>query len=551
MPAQHHETEEWMLICQRSADYQGTPHCDDDYSWSASSVVYCNMHEMPTFITRHRQSAHQSYFTTSAEPTNLQGRQLAAYNIVKHHVESNDSSPLRIIVSGTAGTGKSYLIHCLRLLLGDKLRVVAPTGVAVYNVHGSTLHSLLCLPTKAEFKDLQGETLKKLQQALDGVSYIVIDEMSMMGRKLFGQVDRRLRQAFPNRSNQSLGGCSCFLFGDFGQLPPVMDLPLYTDSNSSTLSDIGFNCYQTFDNAIILDQVIRQSGHDPSQVTFRDVLLRLRNCQVTESDWKYLMTRTPANVSNVSSFDNALHLFPTVEAVAEYNANKLHACGQPVAVIKAVHTGANASKASADDAGGLYPVVCLARGARVMLSSNLWVEMGLVNGAMGSIQAICYHEGGAPPDLPVAVTVLFDRYTGPTLSDGTVPIAPIRHSWSTSGTHCSRLQLPLKLAWSVTVHKAQGLTLDKVTIDIGKREFSAGLTFVAVSRVRHISDLLFNPPFPFQRLKNLWKGCRIQERKNEEIRLQRLEAITLRTLTSQSGFVCTSSQGTLCHLSNV
>jgi len=305
------------------------------------------------------------------------------------------------------------------------------------------------------------------------------------------------------------------------------------------------------DRTIVRPSRSQKSGHDPSQVAFRDVLLRLRNCQVTESDWKYLMTRTPANVSNVSSFDNALHLFPTVEAVAEYNANKLHACGQPVAVIKAVHTGANASKASADDAGGLYPVVCLARGARVMLSSNLWVEMGLVNGAMGSIQAICYHEGGAPPDLPVAVTVLFDRYTGPTLSDGTVPIAPIRHSWSTSGTHCSRLQLPLKLAWSVTVHKAQGLTLDKVTIDIGKREFSAGLTFVAVSRVRHITDLLFNPPFPFQRLKNLGKGRRIQERKNEEIRLQRLEAITLRTLTSQSGFVCTSSQGTLCHLSNV
>lgn len=64
------------------------------------------------------------------------------------------------------------------------------------------------------------------------------------------------------------------------------------------------------------------------------------------------MTRTPAHVSDASSFDNALHLFPTVEAVVEY-INKLHACGQPVATIKAVHTGANASKASADDAGEL------------------------------------------------------------------------------------------------------------------------------------------------------------------------------------------------------
>ena len=209
------------------------------------------------------------------------------------------------------------------------------------------------------------------------------------------------------------------------------------------------------------------------------------------------MTRTPANVSNASSFHSALHLFSTVEAVVNYNINKLHACGQPVATIKAVHTGANVSKASVDDAGGLYPVVCLARGARVMLSSNLWVEMGLVNGAMGTIQAICYHEGCSPPDLPMAVTILFDGYTGPTLSNSTVTIPPIRHSWSTSDNRCSRLQLPLKLAWAVTIHKAQGLTLNKVVIDTGKKEFSAGLTFVAISRVRHITDLIFNPPFSF------------------------------------------------------
>ena len=88
----------------------------------------------------------------------------------------------------------------------------------------------------------------------------------------------------------------------------------------------------------------------------------------------------------------------------EHNIAKLHACGQPVATIKAVHSGPNACKASSDDASGLEPVVCLAKGARVMLSSNLWVDMGLVNGAMGTIQAICYRDDQSPPNLPVAVT---------------------------------------------------------------------------------------------------------------------------------------------------
>ena len=442
-------------------------------------------------------------------------------------MESDDSTPLHMIISGTAGTGKSYLIHCLRLLLHDKVRVVVPTGVAAFNVDGNTLHSLLYLPTKGDFKDLEGENLNRLQQSLAVMKYIIIDEMSMVGRKLFGQVDRRLRQVFPQHSNQPLGGCSCLLFGDFGQLPPVMDLPLYTTLSSSTLSDIGSSCYQTFNRAVVLDQIMRQSGHDPSQVTFRDILLRLRNCELTENDWNHLMTRTPAHIFNASNFDDALHLFPTVEAVVEHNINKLHGCGQPVATIKAVHTGANASKASADDAGGLQPVVCLTKGAHVMLSSNLWVDMGLVNGAMGTVKAICYHDGGAPPDLPVAITVLFDNYSGPTLFDGTVPIVPIRRSWSTSGNQCSHLQLSLKLAWAITMHKAQGLALPEVSVDIGKKEFCADLTFVAISCVRYLTDLLLSPPFPFQRLRNLSKSRRVEERKREEKRLEDLEAITL------------------------
>uniref|UniRef100_A0A1X7T0R4 ATP-dependent DNA helicase n=1 Tax=Amphimedon queenslandica TaxID=400682 RepID=A0A1X7T0R4_AMPQE len=117
-----------------------------------------------------------------------------------------------------------------------------------------------------------------------------------------------------------------------------------------------------------------------------------------------------------------------------------------------------------------------ARSARVMLTSNLCVEVGLADGAMGTVEAICYKET-TPPAFPVAAMVQFDHYTGPTAHDGTVPITP--------------------LALAVTIHKSQGLTLDKVVIDVGK-EFSCGLTFVACSRVRKLKDILFMPPFPLQ-----------------------------------------------------
>ena len=437
----------------------------------------------------------------------LHGKQLQVYTIVQQHQSAiNPSpsainpSPLRMIVSSTAGTGKSYLIHCLRLLLQRQLMVAAPTGVAAFNIDGHTLHSLLSLPTRGEFKDLEGERFTKLHQSFSEVKYVIIDEMLMVGRKIFGQVDRRLRQAFPHHSHKVFGGCSCLLFGDFGQLPPVMDLPLYTTDSHTELSDQGRAAYQTFQQAVVLDQVMCQTGQDPEQVKFTDILLRLRDAQITVTDWKHHMTRTPTKVQDIFSFATTLHLIPTVEAVVEYNVAQLQASGQPIATIKAVHTGPNAPKASADDAGGLEAVICLANSARVMLTSNLWVDVGLVNGAMGIVQAICYRTGG-PPDLPIAVMVRFDSYSGPTFPNSTVPITPLRCCWSSSGVQCSRLQLSLKLAWAVTVHKSQGLTLNKVVIDIGKREFSTGLTFVACSHVCQLNDILLTIPTACQSLQ--------------------------------------------------
>ena len=142
-----------MLTCQHNNDLQ--PNLKH-YNWSTSSTAYPNLEELPTFITQQRQSTPERTFTTTADPRCLQGKQLQAYTFVKQHMEADESSPLRMIVSETAGMGKSYLIHCLRLLLKHKVRVAAPTGVAALNIDGYTLHSLLSLPTKGEFKDLQG-----------------------------------------------------------------------------------------------------------------------------------------------------------------------------------------------------------------------------------------------------------------------------------------------------------------------------------------------------------------------------------------------------------
>ena len=515
------QVEEWMLICQSypQLDQHNDTH-GEDVDWLEAGRAYPNLEETPRFIIKHKESqvGMASTCTHTNDPQLLQGKQLHVYREVQAHLEGGGIDPLHMIVSGTAGTGKSFLIGCLRALLTNKVRVVAPTGVAAFNIHGCTLHSLLSLPTRGEFKDLEGERLHSLQQTFAEVRYIIIDEMSMVGRKLFGQVDKRLRQAFPHRADEVLGGCSCILFGDFGQLPPVMDLPLYSADARSALSDLGRTAYQCFDKAVVLTQVMRQAGEDPQQVRFRDILMPLRDGHLTTDDWKHLMTRSAACVTDFGSFNNALHLYPTVESVAEHNLTKLKHCTHPVAQIKAIHNGPRADRASSDDASGLEAVIHIAKGARVMLISNLWIEAGLVNGAMGTVEAICYQSGG-PPALPTAVMVRFDAYTGPTLSDGTVPIVPVCRSCMSGSSACSRLQLPLKLAWAITIHKAQGLTLDKVVLDIGPKEFCAGLTFVALSRVRNLNSLAFHPSFDFQRVASLAKSQRLIERCSEDCRL--------------------------------
>ena len=120
-----------------------------------------------------------------------------------------------------------------------------------------------------------------------------------------------------------------------------------------------------------------------------------------------------------------------------------------------------------------------------------------------------------PPDLPIAVVVQFDNYRGPSLSDSwpsCVPICSITVSSQESNTYHERQQLTLKLACALTIHKSQGLTLPKAWIDIGKSERTAGVSYVAISRVK----------MTFQRLSSLTLSANLQFRLDEEARLDHL-----------------------------
>ena len=216
-----------------------------------------------------------------------------------------------------------------------------------------------------------------------------------------------------------------------------------------------------------------------------------------------LLEHTPQQAKNHDDFTDAIRLFYDKASVAEYNFQKFYSLHTPVARLNGIHSDSGASSANPDDAGGLHPVIFLANQARVMLTANIWQEVGLCNGAAGTVHQLLYQANHKPPDLPIAVLVNFDNYAGPPFLSShpnCMPIPPLSFEWESNGRRLSRQQVPLQLCYAITKHKSQGQTLEKAVIDIGKAELAAGCTFVAVSRLRSLDRGLIQP-MSFQRLQ--------------------------------------------------
>ncbi|CAB3994209.1 ATP-dependent DNA helicase PIF1, partial [Paramuricea clavata] len=309
----------------------------------------------------------------------------------------------------------------------------AGTGKAAYNIRGVTVHSLLKLPIQSRGnKDLTGQSLCRLQDSVNNIGYIIIDEYSMLGQVTFGWIDKHCKQA-TGYNDKVFGGKSLILTGDPGD--------------------------STVDSTV--------------------------------DDWKLLLTRQPSNVTNLCDFQDCTRLFYSNEQVANYNHGQLAKLEHPIAHINARHSLALAKKISSDDMSGLEHVVFLAKGARVMLTMNLWSSVGLCNRANGTVVHIIYQDNHQPPHLPIAVIVEFENYRGPVFNENQplcIPIYPITVTSQTEIGFHARQQFPLRLAWALTIHKSQGLTLPKAWIDIGKSERTSGVSYVAISRVKSLAS---------------------------------------------------------------
>ena len=437
---------------------------------------------------------------------------------------NEDIESYRVFLSGPGGMGKS---HVIKLVQSDTIRILklsgmfepddvivlltAPTGVAAFNIGGMTLHSafLLGCSKRIGFQPLSNDRLTTLRCKLSKLMLVIIDEVSMVGANMLLQIHKRLHQLKGIMSDSStFGGVSILDVGDLYQLPPIGQPCLFdkvTDSYAN-LYKSGSLWVDEF-NLLELTEIMRQ--RDERQ--FVELLCRMRKAECTPEDIQVLKSRV-ISIDHPQYPVNALHVYRLnvdvdarnslmLDSIASVNTQcTIHARDSVAGQTRHIDLTKLSDKRS--ETGGLHSVLKIAVGARVMLTANVDVSDGLVNGAIGTIVHIVTNDN----DNVTHVIVEFDNsnvglqciQSSPFNSSFPCVVPVVKHevqfpAKGRKGSEISRVQFPLTLAWATTIHKVQGLTLDKIVFDMkGEGHFSTGQAYVACSRVKSLTGLFIN-----------------------------------------------------------
>ena len=478
-------------------------------------------------------------WTESYEVSALNAKQREVYDRFEQCVMGEEPSPTGhlIDVSGGAGTGKSRLIKTIQwqsyIQSGDRdrVKVCAFTNSAARAfIGGKTVHKLMRLDIERGNKgfwhrrqtELAGQRLLDMQEDFANVRCVVIEEKSMVGCFMLWCIDQRLRQARPHHSDQMFGGLTVILVGDLSQLPPVTDKPLFCEDNEALTAPQtqGRALFHMFKDCYYLTESMRQQGASNEQ--FRQQLTRMATGKFSIDDWHSWLPRSVDNLPDEERthfLNEGVKLCSRKVDMVPFNEAGLLRCNSPILLMKAAHNDKKAEKCTETEGEGLAKVLPVARGAQIVLTENLWPEAGLYNGSMGTVTYILFDEGKGPAQgLPAFIVVTFPEYTGPPFipgEPGTVPIFTRTADWTKDGMQCIRRMFPLLLAWALTIHKSQGMTIDKpVIVDVGPTEFAPGMTYTAVTRVRNFTGLAFQPMPSFNRIVKIFekKGFKAKQK---------------------------------------
>jgi ATP-dependent exoDNAse (exonuclease V) alpha subunit len=382
-----------------------------------------------------------------------------------------------LFVTGRAGTGKSTLLKALRDAYDDRMVVLAPTGLAAINIGGQTIHSFFGFPPRL----IQPDDIRRSRngRVMRSLEFVVIDEASMVRSDMMWAIDRSLR-VNRGRPREPFGGARLLLFADLHQLPPVIQerevLAHLTEEHGSPFFFSIPALREGAGTALLeLEQIFRQT--DDALI---HVLNAVREGNVSDADLAFINKRV-SPIRTLSEGEPYVILTTTNAAAKRINTAYLEALPGRANRFDASITGDFAANVQpAETALDLKP------GAKVMMLRNdpdrRWVNGSIARVSRLTDKQVFVEMSGKEYEVePVAWE--HRRYAFDQSQDKVVE--------TVAGTF---KQFPLRLAWALTIHKAQGLTLDKVYIDLGSGTFAHGQTYVALSRCRTLEGLALARP---------------------------------------------------------
>lgn len=370
-----------------------------------------------------------------------------------------------VFLTGSAGTGKTYLLNRYIQYLQErdiKPAITAPTGIAASHIGGMTIHSFFGIGIREEINDYILDLMQQkefLYRRLGAIKVLIIDEISMVSPELFISIDKILR-AFKN-SAKPFGGIQLILSGDFFQLPPV----------SKAAKNIKF-AWQTGQwkeanlKICYLEEKFRQS--DESLISILD---EIRAGSVSENSMEVFRS---CYKKELPAGFKAAKLYTHNEDVDRINKQELEALPGELKIFTSLSKGSRKNIERILNSSLVVEELKLKKGALVIFIKNNY-EAGYINGTLGKVTGFS-KTTGAP---------IVEIFSGQKI---TAEPEDWKYENEKGDLKAIIRQVPLRLAWALTVHKSQGMTLDAAEIDLSKT-FEAGQGYVALSRIRSIKGL--------------------------------------------------------------
>ena len=449
----------------------------------------------------------------------LNSKQRQLFNHVSKwcNEKSRDSTvePFNIFLTGGAGTGKSHVIRCIQHQAqkafapltesADDITVllVAQTGTAAFNISGQTINSAFKINPKSpkDYRPLGEESVNTLRAKFQHLQLLIIDEISMVSATMLSYIHGRLQQIKGTHGSAWFGNISVLAVGDFHQLPPISPPRPLCFPHPEILKDLWNPRFQIVE----LTEIMRQRDDAVFAQMLNRLRVRTKDEPLLEEDEQLLKSRI-VDADTLPAPPDVLHLFYLNKDVDTHNDAKLQSLDTETHTIKAVDVDQKGGRVlkvndiphntSRKDDTNLAPYVKLAVNARAMLIANVDVSDGLCNGVSGIIKGIVF---GESPNMPKAVYVKFDnervganaRKTQSMLPEytGCVAIVPRDDTFQMKGRTytTTRQQVPLKLAWAVTIHKVQGQTTEQAVISL--KGLRTSMAYVALSRVTTLDGM--------------------------------------------------------------